>query len=165
MPSRRSRHGRTRGRIDVEIDVQVEPFVREALTAVVKSDAQRLERALGAFPDDEAMTKGARLATAVSLYVLNDVHGGQPNGGELRAVADKLVEMEGWTDINSDEVMTFLAAAYSGRPGTAVLPVDRIAPLAYVIAGNLLSSCCKEGEFWFNYLDRAEAALEATTGN
>ena len=147
----------------MRIDEQVEPLVREALTAVVKSDPDRLRQAFTAFPDDDTMVSGARLATAVALYVLNDVYGRRPTPAELRSVADKLVEMEDWTDVTSDEVTTFLTAAYDGTRADQVLPVDRIAPLAYVIAGNLLSSCCKEGEFWFNYLDRAESGLEASS--
>jgi hypothetical protein len=146
----------------MEIDDQVESLAREALTAVVKSDAERLQRAFAAFPDDESMTRGAQLVTAVSLYVLSEVYGRTPTEPELRAVADKVVEMESWTDVTSDEVVSFLTAAYNGTRADQVLPLPRVGPLAYVIAGNLLSSCCKEGEFWFNYLDRAEAVLEAT---
>lgn len=147
----------------MRIDDQVEPLVREALTAVVKSDPERLRQAFTAFPDNDAMTSGARLATAVALYVLNDVYGQRPTPAELRSVADKLVEMEDWTDVTPDEVTTFLTASYDGARATEVLPADRIAPLAYVIAGNLLSSCCKDGEYWFNYLDRVEAGLEASS--
>jgi len=147
----------------MRIDDQVEPLVREALTAVVKSDPDRLRQAFTAFPNDDAMTSGARLATAVALYVLNDVYGRRPTPAELRSVADKLVEMEDWTDVTSDEVTTFLTGAYDGARATQVLPANRVAPLAYVIAGNLLSSCCKEGESWFNYLDRAESGLETST--
>ena len=146
----------------MRIDDQVEPLVREALTAVVKSDPERLRAAFTAFPDDEATTSGARLATAVSLYVLNDVYGQRPTRAELKSVADKLVEMEDWTDATSEEVVTFLSAAYDGIRADKVLSVNRVAPLAYLIAGNLLSSCCKDGEYWFNYLDRAESALEAS---
>jgi hypothetical protein len=146
----------------MRIDAQIEPLVREALTAVVKSDPDRLRRAFEAFPDSDAMTSGARLATAVTLFVLHDIYGRRPTLAEVRSVADKLVEMEDWTDVSSEEVTAFLTAAYDGSRADQVLPADRIAPLAYVTAGNLLSSCCKEGEFWFNYLDRAESGLEAS---
>jgi hypothetical protein len=146
----------------MRIDEQVEPLVREALTAVVKSDPERLRQALTSFPDDNATIAGTRLATAVALYVLDDVYGHRPTPAELRSVADKLVEMEDWTDVTADEVTMFLVVAHDGTRADRVLPADRITPLAYLIAGNLLSSCCKEGEFWFNYLDRAESALEAS---
>jgi hypothetical protein len=128
----------------MRIDAQIEPLVREALTAVVKSDPDRLRRAFEAFPDS------------------HDIYGRRPTLAEVRSVADKLVEMEDWTDVSSEEVTAFLTAAYDGSRADQVLPADRIAPLAYVTAGNLLSSCCKEGEFWFNYLDRAESGLEAS---
>ncbi|WP_435123357.1 hypothetical protein [Micromonospora tulbaghiae] len=149
----------------MRIDDRIESLVREALTAVVKSDAERLERALLAFGTDDALVEGVQLATAVSLHVLRDAYGREPDGDEVRAVADKIVEMEDWTDVGSDEVFNFVSAASAGRRADAVLPADRIAPLAFVIAGNLLSSCCKEGEFWYNYLDRIEAQIESATGS
>lgn len=148
----------------MRIDDRIEPLVREALTAVVKSDAERLGRAFLAFPDDHAMTEGARLATAVALYVLGDVYGRTPTSEELRAVGDKLVEMEDWTDITSDEVVSFLTAAYQGRWADEIVLAGRIAPVAYVVAANLLASCGRKGEWWFTYLDRVETALEEAPG-
>ncbi len=147
----------------MKISSEVEPLVREALTAMVKSDPERLRRAFLDFPNDNAMTAGAEIATTVSLYVLTDVYGRKPSHEEIVAVAEKLVEMEDWTDVTADEVVTFLTAAFDGNPMDQILPLDRIGPLAYLTAGNLLSSCCKDGEFWYNYLDRAEAAIEAAT--
>jgi hypothetical protein len=147
----------------MKISSVVEPLVREALTAVVKGDPERLQRAFLAFPNDEVMTDGARIASAISLYVLFDSYGRRATSEEIRAVAEKVVELEDWTDITSEEVEAFLDAAYKGDKAVQVLPTGRIAPLAYVIAGNLLSSCHKEGEGWWDYLDRAEAAIEATS--
>jgi hypothetical protein len=145
----------------MEIDSRLEPLVREALTAVVKRNPERLQTALASFPDDLSLTKGAQLAVAVALYVLQDAYGRKLTEQEIRAVADKLVEQEDWTDLTSDEIATFLTAAYDRTSADRVLPLDRVGPVAFVLAGNLLSSCCKEGEWWFNYLDRAEAVLES----
>jgi hypothetical protein len=144
------------------IDERVEPLVRSTIEAVVKRDMAALQGAFARFPDDESMTYGAQLASAVGLYVLHDVYGREPTAAEIRAVANKLAEMESWTDVTADEVVLFLSAALAGQRADRVLPLERVAILPYVIAGNLLASCCKEGEWWFDYLDRAESAIEAT---
>jgi hypothetical protein len=146
----------------VKIDDRVEPLVREALTAVVKHDPERLQRALEAFPDDDTMTKGTQLAVAVSLYVLHEVYGRRPTEAELRAVAGKVADLENWAGVATDEVMAFLTAAFDRTRVDQILPLDRVALLAYVVAGNLLASLCKDGEWWFNYLDRVEAVIETT---
>ncbi len=149
----------------MKIDNEVETLVRETLTGVVKSDSDRFQRALAAFPDDKSTAKAVQLATAVALFVLNDVYGRTPTEAEMRAVADKLVDMENWAGVTSDEVTTFLIAAHHHTRADQVLPLERVIVLSFVLAGNLLSSCCKEGEFWFNYLDRVEATLEAAPGS
>jgi hypothetical protein len=107
------------------------------------------------------MTSGYRLAAAVAVYVLEDQYGRQPFAEEIHAVAAKLVELEGWTDVTADEVVKFLTALYAGQRVDEVLPLQRAFLVSYVLAADLLSSCHREGEWWFDYLDRAEAAIEA----
>lgn len=144
----------------MKIDNQVEPLFREALASLVKADAERFSRALAAFPNEQAMTTGYRLAAAVAVYVLQDQYGRQPTPEEARAVAEKTVELENWTDITADEVASFLNAFYAGATVDTVMPLDRAVLVSYVLAANLLMSCHRDGEWWFDYLDRAEAAIE-----
>lgn len=146
----------------MEIDGTVEPLVREALTAVVKRDPDRFAAAVAAFPDGEAIIKGMRLATALSLYALSDHYGRTPTNSEIQAVAAKLVEMEHWTDVTSSEVVATLQAAINNTPADEVLPMERTLIVAYVSAGNLLSSAHRDDEKWWDFLNRAEAAIEAT---
>lgn len=146
----------------MRIDDRIESLVREALTAVVKGEPERMRRAFLAFRDDRSLNEGTQLATAVSVYVLNDVYGQPPTPTELREVADNVVNMEDWTDVSSDEIVAFLSAAYSGTNVVEVVQVDRIAAIAFLTAGHLLASCCEDGEYWFNYLDRVETAIEAS---
>ena len=145
------------------IDNQVEPLVREALAAVVGQDSERLQRAIAAFPDGESVIRGVRLATAVALFALHDRHGSRrPTDEQLAEIASDAVEDEDWTDVAADEIVRYLAAAYDKVSVDQVLPMERVVILAFVIAANLLSSYHKAEEEWWDYLDRAEAMIEAT---
>jgi antirestriction protein ArdC len=146
----------------MEIDNQTEPLVREALAAVVGKDPDRLQRAILAFPDSDTMAKGIRLATAVSLYILHDQYGHTPTEAEIRAAATGVADLESWTDVTADEVVAALTAAINRVRADQVLPVERVVILAFVIAANLVSSCHKDDEEWWDYLDRAEAVIQAT---
>jgi hypothetical protein len=146
----------------MDIDARVEPLVREALAAVAGKDPERFQQAILAFPDDDAMTKGVQLAVALALYILHDQYGRTPTEEEIHAVANGVAELESWTDVSSDEVVTALTAAINRVRADQVLPLERALILAYVITGNLLASCHREGEKWWDYLDRAEAVIEAT---
>jgi hypothetical protein len=145
----------------MRIDDRVEPLVREALDALVKKDAERFARALTAFGDAERATTGYRLAAAVAFYVLHEQYRGEPPPDEIHAVAEEVAELEDWTDLTADEVERFIATYYTGASVDTVMPVERAVLVAYVLAANLLASYHRDGEWWFNYLDRAEAALEA----
>lgn len=147
--------------ISMRIDDQVEQIMREALTAVVKEDPERLQRAFASFSSNDDLAQGTRIALAVSVYVLNEAYGRAPTPAEIQSVATKAATMEKWTDISANEMASLLTAAYAGSRVDEVLTADRIAPVAFVVAANLLSSCCRKDEYWFDYLDRAEAAIEA----
>lgn len=146
----------------MEIDSRVEPLVREALAAVVGKDPDRLQRAIVAFPDDDAMTKGVHLACALVLYGLDDLfEGRKPTDEQIRDLASDVVKSEAWTDISADEVVGFFTAIYSRVRVDSVLPLDRVVVLAYVIAANFVSSYHEDNEVWWDYLDRVEAMIEA----
>jgi hypothetical protein len=141
----------------------VERLVREALAAVVGKDSERLQRAIAAFPDNESMTKGIRLATAVALYTLQDLHEGQqPTDDELAEVAGDIAKAETWTDVSSEEIVKYLTAAYHKTRVNQVLPMERVIIVAWVVAANLVSSYHGDHEEWWDYLDRAESVIEAT---
>jgi hypothetical protein len=148
----------------MEIDRQVEPLLRESLTAVVKRNPERLAQALAAFPDDETAVTGARIAMAVALYVLQDQSGHPPTEDEIRTVARGIVASEDWTDVTEAEVTAALSSAVTGTRADSVMPLERVLILAYVIAGYLVSFYRRDDENWWDYLDRAEAAIETARG-
>jgi len=145
------------------IDDRVEPVVREALAAAAKKNPERFQQAIAAFPDDESIIKGIRLAAAVALFALHDAHDGRkPTNAELTEIAADMAEDEDWTDITSDEVVKYATAAYDKVQFDQVLPMERVIILAFVVAANLLASYRGDDEEWWDYLDRAEAVIEAT---
>jgi hypothetical protein len=139
----------------------VEPLVREALSALVKADAERFGRALAEFGDQETGATGTQLAAAVAFYVLHEQYRRQPTPKEIPAVAEQVAELEDWTDLTADEIETYIRAYYAGATVDTVMPAGRAVLVSFVLAANLLASYHREGEWWFDYLDRAEAVLEA----
>jgi hypothetical protein len=150
------------GRIEMKIDARVETIVRKALTGVIQRDNDKFASAIASFPDDDAVAEGIRLAVALALFVLLDQYGRTPTDTEIRAVSEKVVEMEDWTDVTTDEVFDVIVAAFNHVAADQVLPMQRVIIVPYVTAGNLVSSCHKEGEEWWDYLDRVETAIEAS---
>lgn len=145
----------------MKIDARVEAIVRKALTGVVQRDNDKFASAIASFPDENAVAEGIRLAVALALFVLLDQYGRTPTDVEIRAVSEKVVEMEDWTDVTTDEVVAVIAAAFNHVAADQVLPMQRVVIVSYIVAGNLVSSCHKKGEEWWDYLDRIEAAIEA----
>ncbi|GIE80577.1 hypothetical protein Aph02nite_65270 [Actinoplanes philippinensis] len=144
----------------MHIDSKAERLVREALDAVVKRDVARFADALVALSGPEVATAGYRLAASVVFAVLQEQYRGQPPAEEIRAVAEEVADAENWTDLTADEIETFLATYYAGATVDTVMPIERAVLVAYVLAANLLASYHNDGEWWFNYLDRVELALE-----
>jgi hypothetical protein len=146
----------------MNIDERVEPLVRQALEGAVKSDENRLDAALKAFPDEATRLAGLRLALAICGAVVLDLYKGQPSGEQRRALAEKVAEMEGWASLTAVDVDTFLTALLAGSPLEEAMDPESVVPLTFIITGSLLSAAPQaEDRYWFNYLDHVEAAIEA----
>ncbi|KXK59781.1 hypothetical protein AWW66_22415 [Micromonospora rosaria] len=146
----------------MRIDDRVEHLVREALHWVVKRDAESLDAALAAFVDEKTRRESLELLVAVAGFVLIDLHQGRPNHAQVQVVAEKVAHMEAWANITSDEVAVFMNAILAGRSLAEDLRTEDVVVLAFVVAGSLLSSReLPEGQWWFDYLDQVEAAIEA----
>lgn len=59
---------------------------------------------------------------------------------------------------------TLLKAAYGRQRLAEVLPRDTATFLPFIVTGSLLAGWHKEGEEWYEFLNRAEAAIEADQG-
>lgn len=150
----------------MEISSEVEPLVRDALNACVHKDERRLETAVKAFPDEDALLRGVQLTTAVAIAAVVDSFQGVPTDESVRGLAKMIAEMEEWAGLNQDVIYRFLESLL-GRPGAPPLAqaTDPQAPvvMSFVITASLLSASNqkRESEFWYDYLDRLEAQLEA----
>lgn len=113
------------------------------------------------FPDNQAVTEAVELALAVVRYVIWDQYQGKPTDAEAEAVAAEITRAEAWAQPTESEVVTFLQRLVNGVPFAGEVPAEQVI-LAFVSAANLLASCHRENEKWWNYLDRAEAAIEAS---
>lgn len=148
----------------MKIDSQIEPVVREALDAAVKRDADRLGTALASFKDDSARRKGLELSVAIGGVALLDMYDGNPTPADLAQGAQVISEMESWSGLSQDEVHGYLTALANREPLEGKFPPDRAVFLIFVVGASLLSSTPKsrEGEWWYQYLDRVEATIAAS---
>jgi hypothetical protein len=145
----------------MKIDMQVEPLVRETLSAAVKHDTDRLDRALDAFTDESQQRTGLELVLAIARLVLHDLYDGRkPTDVEVRPLADFVAEGTNWTGLPAEEIRKFLLlllgdTSQNFEHGAVIF-------LAFVVTATMLSARRKpEGQWWFDYLDQVEAALEA----
>jgi hypothetical protein len=145
----------------------VEPLVRRVLGTVVKRNEGEFDAALLALPDDETRAKSLELAVTICAFVLLDTYEGRPSPAEIRLAAGTVAEMEQWAMLIAEEVSTFLNAVLDRRPLAGTLDPQTAVMLTFIVTGSLLAASPKigEGEWWFNYLDRVEAAIEATPGS
>lgn len=145
----------------MKISSRVEPLVRSALDAAVQRDFLQLDAALKAFPDDQTTKQGIELVLAITLYIMHDMYRGKPSEAETRAVAAEIARAESWVEPTEAEITEFLLRLVSGEPFAPSVPSENVFILGFVSAANLLSSCRRDDEEWWNHLDRAEAAIEA----
>ncbi|WP_147252435.1 hypothetical protein [Micromonospora endolithica] len=147
----------------MKIDDGVEPLVRSALDAAVNRDAGRFEDALAAFSDRAQLQAGVELAAAVAAFVLFEIHDGVPSAADAEALAQDIADQESWIGLRQGETASFLAALTERRPLSAALGREGAVVLPFIVAANLLATSAspESGEWWFNYLDKVEAAIEA----
>lgn len=146
----------------MKIDSRVEPIVRNTIHAAVISDFAKLDQALQSFPDDEATQKAVELGIALIYFLMVDSHRGRPSEGQIRGVSAEIARAEARASPSEEEVTIFLLLLMKGEPLAGSAPIENVFILTFIVAANLLSSCRRPDEEWWDYLDRAEAALEAT---
>lgn len=146
----------------MEIDARAEVMARAAIHAAVKQDFAKLDETLRGFFDDESTRKAVELTLAVILFVLRDMYGGKPDDNQVRAVATAIANSETWVEATAEETSVFLLRLVNGEPFVGSVPTENVFVLGFVVAGYLLSSKRRDDEKWWDYLDRAEAALEVS---
>ncbi|SCL18739.1 hypothetical protein GA0074692_0464 [Micromonospora pallida] len=146
----------------MKIDDRVEQLVRDTLHWAVKRKPDEFGDALRAFPNEATRRSALELLVAICGYTAVDVFGQRPSEDQIRALAADIAEDEGWASVTTAEVAAYIDAVLGGSRKLDALPSERLVPVSFVVAANLLSSKPKApGEWWFNYLDKVEAAIEA----
>ncbi|QOC91132.1 hypothetical protein [Micromonospora craniellae] len=146
----------------MKIDDEVENRVRTTLHHVVKQQLGDFTDSVASYPDDRSRRQALELLVAVTHFVVLDAYGGLPTDDEVRDLAETVTDAESWLPVSVDEVEGYLRAVLVGRPLAEVLSPTTAVVLAFAVTGSLLSSRCQpDGEWWFNYLDKVEAAIEA----
>ncbi|MFB9239124.1 hypothetical protein ACFFWC_26945 [Plantactinospora siamensis] len=143
------------------MDPEIEPLVRDAIHAAVIRDFDVLDERLQALPAGEPTARAVELTTALVYLIMIDIHNGKPTEEEIRGVAAEIARGEAWAAPTAEEVTSYLVRLLNGQPFGTEVPSENVVILAFVCAANLLSSCHRDDEEWWDYLDRAEAALEA----
>ncbi|MEV0329493.1 hypothetical protein AB0H63_24050 [Micromonospora echinospora] len=146
----------------MKIDDRVEQLVRDILHWAVKRKPDEFGNALRAFPDEASRRSALELLVAIGGYTTVDIFGQRPSEDQVRKLAVDIAEDEGWASVTAADVAAYLDAVLGGNRRLDALPSERLVPLSFVVAANLLSSKPKApGEWWFNYLDKVEAMIEA----
>ncbi|SCL18749.1 hypothetical protein GA0074692_0466 [Micromonospora pallida] len=147
----------------MKIDEQVEVQVRSVLDAVVHRNAPRLEETVREMSGRGILQQGTELAVAISGFVLFEIHDGLPSRDQINELAGDIAEQEAWMSPSVEDVRAYLTALAEKTPLSETLPHEAIVVLPYLVAANLLATASKpeDGEWWFKYLDKVEAAIEA----
>lgn len=143
------------------IDSQVEVALRQILYAAIKRDQEAISKAVDDLPSIETKVRAGQLSIAVALYALHEIHSGKPTTDQLSQVADEVAENESWANVTADEARKLLVAALDGHRLDDVLPQDSALFLTFIVTGSLLAGWHRKNEEWWDFLDRAEAAIEA----
>ncbi|WP_328848655.1 hypothetical protein [Micromonospora zamorensis] len=145
----------------MKINSSVEVTMRATIHAAVKRDFATLDERLRSLKDDDNAAATVELALAVVGFLMVDIHGGRPGDDQIVAVAGEVAEAESWAQPTRREVADFLMKLMRGEPFASAVPAENVIVLAFVVAANLLSSCRRDDEKWWDYLDRIEATMEA----
>ncbi|MBO4207455.1 hypothetical protein [Micromonospora echinofusca] len=143
------------------IDDEVEQKVRDTLHWAVKQKPHELDQAIRSFTDERTRLAALELLVQICRYVSVDAFGHIPSTEEIDALAFEVSETESWASLTKDEVATYLNTVVHGHLSGATLPSERFVTLSFTVAASLLSSQPKpDDEWWFDYLDKVEAAIE-----
>jgi hypothetical protein len=146
----------------MRVDERIEPRLREAYSAVIAKDADRVSAALqGMTAEDTTTFLG--LGLFVCGFIVNDIYKESATDENVRELAGKIIAKQSdWMDVGEPEVVTaFLKAAASGDTRLAGLGGEDITGLTIICGGHLLGYYRLNDQRWYEYLDEIWAALEA----
>jgi hypothetical protein len=147
----------------MQINMAVEPLVREAFGAAVDQDIDGSIDAIKKMIDrgDAGVQDSVNLATAVATFALIDIHGGRrPSDEELRDLAGSFVEMESWARFDAETALTFLTALADQKSAEGLTP-ETVGRIVFVMGAWLLAAFGPDERSWSMYLDQILSTIEA----
>jgi hypothetical protein len=149
----------------MQVNMAVEPLVREALGAAVGRDIDRSIAAMKAMADrgDAAVQDSLNLAGAVTTYALFDLHEGErPDDDQLSELAKSFVEMESWARFDEQTSLAFLMAIADHAPAQTLAP-ETVTRITFVMCAWLLAAFGPDERDWYTYLDQILDVIETDT--
>ncbi|KXK63275.1 hypothetical protein AWW66_04025 [Micromonospora rosaria] len=147
----------------MKVDDQTEEKVRNALHWAVKRREHEFDASLATFSTRSERSTALELLIAVSRFVTSDICAGVPSSAQVTALAAEISATESWSTVSTDEITAFLTLAARDDPAVDGLSAETFVVTAFVVTASLLAMRPKqEGQWWFDYLDQVESALEAT---
>ena len=147
----------------MQINMSVEPLVREAFAASLGSDPQRSIAAVQAMADggDQVARDSVTLATMIASMALLDLSDGEaPDEDELQELSQSLVEMEEWAGLEPSDALSLLQAL-SGETDRTILPPETYLRVIFIAGAWLLAAFGPEERTWYDYLDQILTRIEA----
>lgn len=145
----------------MRIDERVEAHVRQAFSAVIARDGERMVEAMRGL-DEADSQRAVGLALYVCGFVVNDIHRSGATDSEIHELAAQITRSESrWVNLNTAQVATLLRAAAAGDDTFGGLSHADVPGLAFVAGGHLLGAFSYDDQAWHEYLDQIWAVLEA----
>lgn len=146
----------------MNVNREVEARLREAFSAVIGRDRDRLDAALGPL-DPAAAEHALHLALFVCAFITRDVYRSGPVHADYLALGDEVARAESsWSPVESADVAEILRVAVEGDTSVGTLSAEEVPGLAVVAAGHLLAAYRTADQQWWQYLDEIlDAALRA----
>jgi len=138
----------------MQIDPEVERHVREAFSAVLDKDGDRMVAAFRGLDKDQS-AKAVRYIAYVVGFIVNDVFRDGWTRQQIRDLASKIVAAEqDWVDLGGVEtVAALLDSTAKGSIGSPSVPREDVVGTLVVCGAYLLGGFRLDGQNWYEYLD------------
>jgi hypothetical protein len=139
--------------------------VRAALGHVISEQTDEFDAALESFDRDADRQHAIDLLTLIILWVLAETHDGLPSHHQIAELVQDISQDLASMGATADDVEVYLTTLVNQRVLTDALDTQNVMILSFLIAAYVVAagSHSEQGEWWFDYLDKAEYGIEETT--
>jgi hypothetical protein len=147
----------------MQINMSVEPLVREAFAASLGNDPQRSAVAVQTMADagEQVVRDSVTLAGLIATTALLDLFEGEaPDQDQLQTLSGSFVDMEKWAGIEPSEALT-LFRALAGETKRPILPPETFTRIIFIAGAWLLAAFGPAERTWYDYIDQILTRLES----